>query len=190
MPRVLGGLVAVMVLAVGFAGCAGRSRATVTPPARGVAVSPFEALPIPAYEGTGVADLKRLSLRAARDLAYAQALRFLAQDVVTLHVGRLSEVMGPGHETWVAPIGTSVSRALLMGKKFTEEIRVDNTLWVRVYMSKAEVDSLLLPILQQVAGELAPALREAFERDLRGATQVDEELRLLSAFQRRRTSGS
>jgi len=173
---------AVIGVALLASGCGGPKR-VVTP--SGEALLPFEPLPIAAYEGVGVADLRKVSIRSARDVAYSQAYRFLSQDVVTVHVSRVSELVGPASEAWVSPISTSASRALLVGKKFTEERKVDNTLWVRVYMAKAEVDSLILPSLQRINNDLAPVIRDAFARDLQGVTPVEEQIRILGEFQRR-----
>lgn len=171
-----------LVLALIASGYGGPKR-VATP--TGVPLSPFEPLPIAAYEGVGVADLRKVSVRSARDVAYSQAYRFLSQDVVTVHVSRVSELLGPASETWVSPISSSASRALLVGKKFTEELRVDDTLWVRVYMAKAEVDGALVPTLQRIADDLAPVIRDAFARDLQGVTPVEEQIRILGEFQRR-----
>ena len=103
-------LVLAFLFAVVAAGCGGPKK-VATP--TGVPLSPFEALPIPAYEGVGVADLKKVSVRAARDVAYSQAYRFLSQDVVTVHVSRVSELVGPAGDAWVTPISTSASGPVL-----------------------------------------------------------------------------
>lgn len=182
------------VLAMTAAGCDARTpkhvATTELAAPTAVPLRPFEPLPIAAYEGVGVADMGTLSLPAARDVAYAQAYRFLSQDIVTLHVNRVTELVGTGNETWVTPVGRSVSRALLVGKKFTDELRLGSAVWVRVYMAKAEVDSLVIPSLQRIIEELAPAMREAYAKDLQGVTPIDEQLRILADFQRRQGGGT
>lgn len=170
-----------ITISVIAAGCGGAKRVAIP---TGVPLSPFEPLPIAAYEGVGVADLRKVSVRSARDVAYSQAYRFLSQDVVTVHVSRVSELVGPSSEAWVSPISSSASRVMLVGKKFTEELSVGDTLWVRVYMAKAEVDGMLVPTLQRIAEDLAPVIREAFAKDLQGVTPVEEQVRILSEFQR------
>jgi len=175
----------VMVLAGWMTACAARSHADIST-AAGSPLSPFEALPATAaYEGVGLAELGHMSLRAARDVAYAQAYRLLTQDIVTQHVNRLTELAGTGRDPWVAPVGTTVSRVLLVGKKFTEERRVKDQVWVRVYMSKKEVDESIGPAMQRLVADLEPAMRDAYAKDLQGVSPVEEELNLLSEFQRK-----
>ncbi|MDA2925811.1 hypothetical protein MYX78_01030 [Acidobacteria bacterium AH-259-G07] len=154
---------------------------------KGEPISPFESLPVEAYGGKGVASLKKLSLRAARDVAYAQANRELAQDIFTVTLSRVSEFSPPGKEPLVRPMSTVVSQVVLVGKKFSEERRVGDTLWVRLYMSKAEVDESIGKHLQSLAGELLTGpIRERLTREVElSDSKVEEELKILADFQRR-----
>lgn len=156
---------------------------------KGEPISPFEPLPVEAYEGKGVASLKKLSLRAARDVAYAQANRELAQDIFTVTLSRVSEFSPPGEEPLVTPMSTVLSQVVLVGKKFSEERRVGDTLWVRRYMSKAEVDEGIGEHLQNLAGELLTGpIRERLVREIEASdSRVEEELKILADFQRRQS---
>ncbi len=83
--------------------------------------SVFPALSEPAYVGIGQVDLKKVSLRSARDLALIRAQNALARDICD-----------PNNEKVRV-------RALLVGKRHTDEVRVGDVLWVRIWIRKDEV---------------------------------------------------
>lgn len=179
-----------VLFAVLVSACGARSTNVATPdpvPAPPRAVSPFDPLPPNAetYEGIGVADLRTFSVRAARDVALAQARRELTQNIVAYHVSRVPEIAGSTRDAWVSPISTAVSRIFLIGQRFTEEEQVNNLFWARVYMSKKEVDATIGPSLRRIADELAPAIRDAFIEELKGSTTIEDELRILNEYRNR-----
>ncbi|MDO8565040.1 MAG: hypothetical protein Q7R67_00205 [bacterium] len=82
----------------------------------------FPALTEPAYVGVGQVDLKKISLRSARDLGIIRAQGALAR-----------AICDPNNEK-------ERVRAFIVGKRHTDELRVGDVLWVRIWIRKDEVE--------------------------------------------------
>lgn len=154
---------------------------------KGTLITPFEPLPanVVAYEGRGVSTKK--SIRIAMDEAYAQAMRNMAFEIFRLVSTDIREITSnkQEQELMVNVLNEIVVRLPLPGKVFREDRVRGKEYWVRIYMSKAELDRNIGEKLIQMSRNLLEAVEEKLREQIKEANmRVDGELMLLSEFNR------
>lgn len=154
---------------------------------KGRVVTPFEPLPanVVAYEGRGISTNK--SIRIAMDEAYTQAMRNMASEIFRLVSTDLREITSnkQEQELMVNVLNEIIVTLPLPGKVFREERRRGDEYWVRVYMSKAEVDKNIGEKLIKISQNLLDDVEEKLRKHIKEADmRVDGELMTLSEFNR------
>jgi len=173
------------LLAVVSAGCG--KKVTVTNPAleRTAVLYPFEPIPLPAYEGMGLA--RHSELRIAQEMARAQAMSDLGSNIFETVSARINEVVNSRNAqasmlTAVRNLSTTLP---LAGKKFIE-YRVGQstgTVYCRVYMAKSEVDDYMMNRLVELSQNLIDKpIREALTKQIAGAGTVNADVQSLALF--------
>lgn len=87
------------------------------------------------YKGIGIAELKTLStssLETARDTAYAQAYKMLAESICNVYLER--------DANGVVQVKTTTKWTLPAGLRRSQEKWIGDTLWVRVWVIREEAD--------------------------------------------------
>jgi hypothetical protein len=173
------------LLLAAAAGCG--KKAAVTSPAleRTAVLFPFEAIPLAAYEGMGLA--KHSDLRIAQEMARVQAISDLGSNIFETVSARVNEVVnGRSAQSSMLTAVRNLSTTLpLTGKKFVE-YRVGEstgTVYCRVYMAKSEVDDYMMSKLVELSQNLIDKpVREALTRQIAGAGAVNADVQSLALF--------
>jgi hypothetical protein len=168
-----------------LAGC-GPKKAVTNPALEKTAVLyPFEPIPVPAYEGMGLA--KHSDLRIAQEMARSQAMADLGSNIFDTVSSRVNEVVNSRNAqasmlTAVRSLSTTLP---LAGKKFIE-YRVGQstgTVYCRVYMAKSEVDEYMMNKLVELSQSLIDKpIREALTKQIAGAGAVNADVQSLALF--------
>jgi hypothetical protein len=173
------------VMAAAAVGC-GKKVAVTNPALESTAVLyPFEPIPLPAYEGMGLA--KHADLRVAQEMARAQAMTDLGSNIFETVSARITEVMNSRNAqasmlTAVRNLSTTLP---LAGKKFIEYRVGQSTgpVYCRVYMAKSEVDDYMMNKLVELSQSLIDKpIREALTKQIAGAGAVNADVQSLSLF--------
>ena len=146
---------------------------------------PFEPIPIPSYEGMGLA--KHRDIRISQEMARSQAMADLGSNIFETVSSRVSEVISSRDEraslfTAVRNLSTSVP---LAGKKFVEYRVGQNTgtVYCRIYMAKSEVDENLMDRLVKLSQYLIDnPIKEQLTRQLSGQGTVSADIQTLTLF--------
>jgi len=146
---------------------------------------PFEPIPIPSYEGMGLA--KHRDIRISQEMARSQAMADLGSNIFETVPSRVSEVISSRDEraslfTAVRNLSTSVP---LAGKKFVEYRVGQNTgtVYCRIYMAKSEVDEHLMDRLVKLSQYLVDnPIKEQLTRQLSGQGTVSADIQTLTLF--------
>jgi len=173
------------VLLVAAVGC-GKKVAVTNPALEKTAVLyPFEPIPLPAYEGMGLA--KHTDLRIAQEMARTQAMADLGSNIFETVSARVNEVVNSRNSqasllTAVRSLSTTLP---LAGKKFIE-YRVGQstgTVYCRIYMAKSEIDDYMMNKLVELSQNLIDKpIREALTRQIAGAGTVNADVQNLALF--------
>ena len=121
------------------------------------------------------------------DEAYAQAMRNMAFEIFRLVSTDIREITSnkQEQELMVNVLNEIVVRLPLPGKVFREDRVRGKEYWVRIYMSKAELDRNIGEKLIQMSRNLLEAVEEKLREQIKEANmRVDGELMLLSEFNR------
>jgi hypothetical protein len=182
--RVILGCALLSIVAVSF-GC-GKKAVVTNPALESTAVLyPFEPIPLPSYEGMGLA--KHSDLRVAQEMARAQAMTDLGSNIFETVSARVTEVMNSRNAqasmlTAVRNLSTTLP---LAGKKFME-YRVGQstgTVYCRVYMAKSEVDDYMMTKLVDLSQNLIDKpIKEALTKQIAGAGSVNADVQSLALF--------
>ena len=173
------------LLVVVLGGC-GKKVAVTNPALEPTAVLyPFEPIPLPAYEGMGLA--KHTDLRIAQEMARTQAMSDLGSNIFETVSSRINEVVNsrsaqPSMLTAVRNLSTTLP---LAGKKFIEYRVGQNTgtVYCRVYMAKSEVDDYMMNRLVELSQNLIDKpIKEALTKQIAGAGAVNADVQSLSLF--------
>ena len=174
------------LLVVVLAGCGGKKVAVTNPALEPTAVLyPFEPIPVPAYEGMGLA--KHSDLRIAQEMARSQAMADLGSNIFETVSSRVNEVVNSRNAqasmlTAVRNLSTTLP---LAGKKFIEYRVGQNTgtVYCRVYMAKSEIDEYMMNKLVELSQNLIDKpIRDALTRQIAGAGAVNADVQSLSLF--------
>ncbi len=174
-----------VVMALTVAAC-GKNIETANPALEPTAVLyPFEPVPIPSYEGMGLA--KHKDLRISQEMARSQAMADLGSNIFDTVTSSVSEVISSRGEqasmfTAIRNLSTSVP---LAGKKFVEYRVGQNTgtVYCRVYMAKSEVDEYLMDRLVNLSQYLIDnPIKEQLTKQLQGQGSVNADIRSLTLF--------
>jgi hypothetical protein len=174
-----------VVMALTVAAC-GKNIETANPALEPTAVLyPFEPIPIPSYEGMGLA--KHKDLRISQEMARSQAMADLGSNIFDTVTSSVSEAISSRGEqasmfTAVRNLSTSVP---LAGKKFVEYRVGQNTgtVYCRVYMAKSEVDEYLMDRLVNLSQYLIDnPIKEQLTKQLQGQGSVNADIRSLTLF--------
>src|SRR5262245_23871750 len=173
------------LLLAAAAGCA--KKAAVTSPAleKTAVLFPFEAIPLPAYEGMGLA--KHSDIRIAQEMARVQAISDLGSNIFETVSARVSEVVNgrSAQSSMLTAVRTLSTTLPLTGKKFVE-YRVGEstgTVYCRIYMAKSEVDDYMMSRLVDLSQNLIDKpVREALTRQIAGAGAVNADVQSLALF--------
>jgi hypothetical protein len=146
---------------------------------------PFEPIPIPSYEGMGLA--KHKDLRISQEMARSQAMADLGSNIFDIVSSRVTEVISSREErgsmfTAVRNLSTSVP---LAGKKFVEYRVGQNTgtVYCRIYIAKSEVDEHLMDRLVNLSQYLIEnPIKEQLTRQLSGQGTVSADIQTLTLF--------
>ena len=146
---------------------------------------PFEPIPIPSYEGMGLA--KHRDIRISQEMARSQAMADLGSNIFETVSSRVSEVISSRDEraslfTAVRNLSTSVP---LAGKKFVEYRVGQNTgtVYCRIYMAKSEVDENVMDRLVKLSQYLIDnPIKEQLTRQLSGQGTVSADIQTLTLF--------
>jgi hypothetical protein len=173
------------VLLVLVVGC-GKKVAVTNPALEKTAVLyPFEPIPLPAYEGMGLA--KHTDLRIAQEMARTQAMADLGSNIFETVSAHVNEVVNSRNAqasllTAVRNLSTTLP---LAGKKFIE-YRVGQstgTVYCRVYMAKSEIDDYMMNKLVELSQNLIDKpIREALTKQIAGAGTVNADVQNLALF--------
>ena len=174
------------LLVVVLVGC-GKKKVVVTNPALEptAVLYPFEPIPVPAYEGMGLA--KHPELRIAQEMARTQAMADLGSNIFDTVSTRINEVVNSRNAqasmlTAVRNLSTTLP---LAGKKFIEYRVGQNsgTVYCRVYMAKSEVDEYMMNKLVELSQNLIDKpIREALTKQIAGAGSVNADVQSLALF--------
>jgi hypothetical protein len=173
---------AALVLTIGCG-----KKATVTNPAleSTAVLYPFEPIPLPAYEGMGLAN--HSDLRIAQEMARVQAMSDLGANIFETVSSRVNEVVNSRNAqasmlTTVRNLSTTLP---LAGKKFLE-YRVgqsSGTVYCRVYMAKSEIDDSMMNKLVELSQNLLDKpIRDALTKQINGAGSVNADVQSLALF--------
>jgi len=178
-------VIATCLLLLAAVGC-GKKVAVTNPALETTAVLyPFEPIPLPSYEGMGLA--KHTDLRIAQEMARTQAMSDLGSNIFETVSARINEVMNSRNAqasmlTAVRNLSTTLP---LAGKKFIE-YRVGQstgTVYCRVYMAKSEVDDYMMNKLVELSQNLIDKpIREALTKQIAGAGTVNADVQSLALF--------
>jgi len=173
------------VLLVAAVGC-GKKVAVTNPALEKTAVLyPFEPIPLPAYEGMGLA--KHTDLRIAQEMARTQAMADLGSNIFETVSARVNEVVNSRNSqasllTAVRSLSTTLP---LAGKKFIEYQvgQSTGTVYCRIYMAKSEIDDYMMNKLVELSQNLIDKpIREALTRQIAGAGTVNADVQNLALF--------
>jgi hypothetical protein len=174
-----------------LAGCGGK-KVAVTPALEPTAVLyPFEAVPLAAYEGIGLA--KHADLRIAQEMARTQAMTDLASNIFEIASARVSEVVSSrAQQTSMLNVVRSLSTTVpLAGKRFVE-YRVGQstaTVYCRVYMAKSEADEYMMNRLVELSQNLVDKpIRDSLTKQIAGAGAVNADVQSLTLFHEQQLS--
>jgi hypothetical protein len=189
MKRILGTRgVAIPFILLGvltFAACGGRGVNTVSNAALEptVILYPFEPIPIPSYEGMGLA--KHKDLRIAQEMARSQAMADLGSNIFDTVTAQVNEVISSRENASVFTAVRNLSTSIpLAGKKFIEyRIGEDTgTVYCRVYMAKSEVDGYVMDRLAALSQELIDGpIKDRLTEQLAGGS-VNADVQSLTLF--------
>jgi hypothetical protein len=146
---------------------------------------PFEAIPVPAYEGMGLA--KHADLRIAQEMARTQAMADLGSNIFDTVSSRVTEVINSRNaQSSLLTAARNLSTTLpLAGKKFIE-YRVGQktgTVYCRIYMAKSEVDEHIMTKLIELSQNLIDKpIRESLTNQIAGAGAVNADVQSLALF--------
>jgi len=146
---------------------------------------PFEPIPIPSYEGMGLA--KHKDIRISRKMARSQAMADLGSNIFDTVSSRVSEVISRRDEraslfTAVRNLSTNVP---LAGKKFVEYRVGQNTgtVYCRTYRAKSELDEHLMDRFVKLSQYLIDnPIKEQLTRQLSGQGTVSADIQTLTLF--------
>ena len=173
------------VLLVAAVGC-GKKVAVTNPALEKTAVLyPFEPIPLPAYEGMGLA--KHTDLRIAQEMARTQAMADLGSNIFETVSARVNEVVNSRNSqasllTAVRSLSTTLP---LAGKKFIEYQvgQSTGTVYCRIYMAKSEIDDYMMNKLVELSQNLIDKpIREALTKQIAGAGTVNADVQNLALF--------
>ena len=148
----------------------------------------FEPIPIPSYEGMGLA--KHKDLRISQEMARSQAMADLGSNIFDTVTSTVSETISSRSEraslfTAVRTLSTSVP---LAGKKFVEYRVGQNTgtVYCRVYMAKSEVDEEIFSHLAAMSKNLLKDSEEKLRQYIRkSGSRAERDVRILREFRGR-----
>lgn len=146
---------------------------------------PFEPIPVPAYEGMGLA--KHADLRIAQEMARTQAMADLGSNIFDTVSSRVTEVINSRNaQSSLLTAARNLSTTLpLAGKKFIE-YRVGQktgTVYCRIYMAKSEVDEHIMTKLIELSQNLIDKpIRESLTNQIAGAGAVNADVQSLALF--------
>ncbi len=181
--RVIGLCALFVVLLIGC----GKKKAAVTNPALEptAVLYPFEPIPLPAYEGMGLA--KHSDLRIAQEMARTQAMSDLGSNIFETVSSRINEVVNSrsAQSSMLTAVRNLSTTLPLAGKKFIE-YRVGQstgTVYCRVYMAKSEVDDYMMSKLVELSQNLIDKpIKESLTKQITGAGAVNADVQSLSLF--------
>jgi hypothetical protein len=181
--RVIGLCALFVVLLIGC----GKKKAAVTNPALEptAVLYPFEPIPLPAYEGMGLA--KHSDLRIAQEMARTQAMSDLGSNIFETVSSRINEVVNSrsAQSSMLTAVRNLSTTLPLAGKKFVE-YRVGQstgTVYCRVYMAKSEVDDYMMSKLVELSQNLIDKpIKESLTKQITGAGAVNADVQSLSLF--------
>jgi hypothetical protein len=185
-------VLAVCAVPLLFAFGCGKKVAVTNPALESTAVLyPFEPIPLPAYEGMGLA--KHADLRVAQEMARTQAMSDLGANIFETVSGRITEVMNSRNAqgsmlTAVRSLSTTLP---LTGKKFIEYRVGQNTgtVYCRVYMAKSEIDDYMMNKLVELSQNLIDKpIKEALTKQIAGAGAVNADVQSLALFYEQQTT--
>ena len=178
------GLCALLIIVL--VGC-GKKKVAVTNPALEptAVLYPFEPIPLPAYEGMGLA--KHSDLRIAQEMARTQAMTDLGSNIFETVSSRINEVVNSrsAQSSMLTAVRNLSTTLPLAGKKFIEYRVGQNTgtVYCRVYMAKSEVDEYMMNKLVELSQNLIDKpIREALTKQITGAGAVNADVQSLSLF--------
>ena len=146
---------------------------------------PFEPIPVPSYEGMGLA--KHADLRIAQEMARTQAMADLGSNIFDTVSSRVTEVINSRNaQSSLLTAARNLSTTLpLAGKKFIE-YRVGQstgTVYCRIYMAKSEVDEHIMTKLVELSQNLIDKpIRESLTNQIAGAGAVNADVQSLALF--------
>jgi hypothetical protein len=174
------------VLVFTAAGCGGKKVAVTNPALEATAVLyPFEPIPLPSYEGMGLA--KHSDLRIAQEMARTQAMADLGSNIFETVSARINEVVNSrnAQSSMLTAVRNLSTTLPLAGKKFIE-YRVGQstgTVYCRVYMAKSEVDDYMMNKLVELSQNLIDKpIRESLTKQIAGAGSVNADVQSLALF--------
>ena len=166
-------------------GC-GKKVAVTNPALEPTAVLyPFEPIPVPNYEGMGLA--KHADLRIAQEMARTQAMTDLASNIFETASSRINEVVNnrSAQSSLLTAVRNLSTTLPLAGKKFIEYRVGQNTgtVYCRVYMAKSEIDDYMMNKLVVLSQNLIDKpITEALTKQIAGAGAVNADVQSLSLF--------
>ena len=173
------------LLPVVAVGCG--KKVTVTNPAleKTAVLYPFEAIPLPAYEGMGLA--KHSDLRIAQEMARAQAMSDLGSNIFETVSARINEVVNSrSAQASMLTAVRNLSTTLPLARKKFIEYRVGQTtgtVYCRVYMAKSEIDDYMMNKLIELSQNLIDKpIREVLTKQIAGAGTVNADVQSLALF--------
>ena len=180
-------IVAICAVLLGFVGGCGGKKVSVTNPAleSTAVLYPFEPIPLPAYEGMGLA--KHSDLRVAQEMARTQAMTDLGANIFETVSTRINEVTNSrnAQSSLLSAVRNLSTTLPLAGKKFME-YRVGTstgTVYCRVYMAKSEIDDYMMTKLVDLSQNLIDKpIREALAKQISGVGAVNADVQSLALF--------
>jgi hypothetical protein len=180
------------VLLVSAVGCGGKKVSVTNPALESTAVLyPFEPVPLPAYEGMGLA--KHSDLRVAQEMARTQAMTDLGSNIFETVSTRINEVTNSrnAQSSLLSAVRNLSTTLPLAGKKFME-YRVGTstgTVYCRVYMAKSEIDDYMMTKLVDLSQNLIDKpIREALAKQISGTGAVNADVQSLALFHEQQIS--
>lgn len=175
-----------LLIAVLLAGCGGGKKVAVNPAMEPTALLyPFEPIPIPAYEGMGMATHREL--RVAQEMARSQAMADLGSNIFDTVSMRVSDVISSrGEQASLLNVVRNLSTSVpLAGKKFVE-YRVGQktgTIYCRIYMAKSEIDDHMMARLVELSQHLIDKpIRDRLTKEIAGSGAVNADVQSLTLF--------
>ncbi len=166
-------------------GCGKKVTATNPTLEKTAILYPFDPIPLPTYEGMGLA--RHSDLRIAQEMARSQAMSDLGSDIFETVSARVNEVVNSrnAQASLLTAVRNLATTLPLAGKKFIE-YRVGQstgTVYCRVYMAKSEVDGYMMNKLVELSQNLIDKpVREALTKQIAGAGTVNADVHNLALF--------